>query len=311
MKFRTELTPQPIKPSFLYTDSLLFIGSCFAESIGERFQRFGQLCTINPLGIQYNPVSIKKNIAYFSGKKQLAQKDIFYHNNRYRHWDVHSRICHPSELETKNNLSQAVQEGQNKLQNCQWLCITLGSAHVWEHKGEVVSNCHKKDQREFDRRRLEIKECIDELDEIICFATAANPEINILFTVSPVRYLRDGLIENQQSKSTLLLSVHQMCERYPQKVHYFPAYELFIDDLRDYRFVGPDLAHPSSAAVDYIYKKFLQCAVSTQGLNFLKMGEKIHKLKSHIPDLLDHAALQIQNERIIQAESQRAKLFPR
>lgn len=311
MKFRTELTPQPIKPSLLYTDSLLFIGSCFAENIGERFQRFGQTCTINPLGIQYNPVSIKKNIAYFSGTKQLDQKNIFHHNNRYRHWDVHSRICHPSELETKSNISQAINEGQEKLKHCQWLCITLGSAHVWEHKGEVVSNCHKRDQRDFDRRRLEFKECTDELDEIVCLATAVNPEINILFTVSPVRYLRDGLIENQQSKSTLLLSVHQVCKRYPQQAHYFPTYELFMDDLRDYRFVGPDLAHPSSAAIDYIYNKFLLCAVSTQGLDFLKLGEKIHKLKSHVPDLSDSMDLQTQTNRIFQAEAQRAKKFPR
>lgn len=280
MKFRTELSPDPIQPALQYSDQIMVLGSCFAEHIGHRIARSGMTVMQNPLGIQYNPKSLRQVMAYLCGERPFERSDIFEHMGRFRHWDLHSTLCGHSAQETFEQAQNAITQGHEFLKSAQWLYLTVGSAHAWNRDGRTVANCHKMPSSEFQRVRLSIEECETSLTALVQMARRLNPSLHVVLTVSPVRYKRDGLIESQRSKSTLLLAVDRVCQALTN-VHYFPAYELVIDDLRDYRFMDSDLVHPNGMAIDYIWHKFQQCAVSTSALHSLKAGEKEWKRHQH------------------------------
>ena len=281
MKFRTELSPDPIQPPLQAEDKVMILGSCFAENIGGRLLRGGMAAHLNPLGIQYNPLSLQKVMAYLSGEIGFQRAEIFEHQGKFRHWDLHSKRCGVTRNETEDNATMAIENGRQFLAQSNWLYVTLGSAHVWYREERPVANCHKMPGSEFHRRRLSIDESTDALKQLIQKARRIQPDLHVLLTVSPVRYKRDGLIESQRSKSVLLLSTERVCKAL-QGVHYFPAYELVIDDLRDYRFFERDLVHPSDVAVDYIWEKFQQCAVSSAAISTLRAGERAWRRSQHI-----------------------------
>ena len=281
MKFRTELVPNPIQPPLRVDDRVLVLGSCFAENIGRRLLRGGMMAHLNPLGIQYNPLSLQKVMSYLSGEADFQADEIFEHQGRFRHWDVHSKICGFSLNDTEVRIKTAIENGRQFLAQSNWLYLTLGSAHVWFRGEHPVANCHKMPGSEFQRRRLSFEESVDSLQRLIQQARCIKPDLHVLLTVSPIRYKRDGLIENQRSKSILLLTIERLCGEL-QSVNYFPAYELMIDDLRDYRFYERDLVHPSDVAVDYIWDKFQQCAVSSSAISALRIGEKAWRRQQHI-----------------------------
>lgn len=281
MKFRTEISPDPIQPPLQADDGVMILGSCFAENIGHRLLRGGMAPHLNPLGIQYNPLSLQKVMAYLSGEIEFQSTEIFEHQGKFRHWDVHSKLCGNALNDTESKIKCAIENGRQFLAQSNWLYVTLGSAHVWYRGGRPVANCHKLPNSEFQRRRLSFEESVNALKQLIQKARRIKPDLHVLLTVSPVRYKRDGLIESQRSKSILLLTIERLCDEL-QGVHYFPAYELMIDDLRDYRFFERDLVHPSDVAVDYIWDKFQQCAVSSAAISALRVGEKAWRRQQHI-----------------------------
>ena len=282
IKFRTELVPEAIQPPLQSSDRIMVLGSCFAENIGERLHRGGLAVCQNPLGIQYNPLSLNRVMGYLSGTLSFQIDDIFEHQGRFRHWDIHGKLCGATFEDTARHVTDAIVHAQPFLKEAHWLYLTLGSAHVWYRGDRPVGNCHKMPSADFQRKRLSIDDSVMALQRLIQQARRLNPGLHILMTVSPVRYKRDGFIESQRSKSVLLLAIERLCHT-TENVHYFPAYELIMDDLRDYRFFERDLLHPSDEAVDYIWDKFQQCAVSSAAISSLKEREKAWRRNQHIP----------------------------
>jgi hypothetical protein len=248
MKFRTELSPTPFIGGINLTDSkLLMLGSCFTDEVGARLQADGFDATVNPTGTLYNPLSVARTLRNFASERQYTSDDLFENQRLWRSFDHHSRLADADREMALRKVNEAMRLGRDALFGATHIIITLGTAYVFEHDGEVVCNCHKMPAAEFVRRRLDISEIVRAWQPII---EEFSSEKKFIFTVSPIRHVADGLHGNQLSKATLLLGVEQL------GVEYFPAYEAVIDDLRDYRFFADDMVHPSKLAVDYVYELF-------------------------------------------------------
>lgn len=280
MRFRTEIPPFSLNPLLGPTDGILSLGSCFAERIGERLSVGEHPVEINPLGTLYHPLSLSRALSLFCGSVHLSQEELFYHEGLFRHWDVHTRLCDPERESAWDKIQAAVQRGSRGLRRSRWLYLTLGTAFVWERSGQIVANCHKMPNQQFSRRILSVEECIQSLKLSLADVWSINPDLNVVLTVSPVRYLRDGLIQNQRAKSTLVLAAHSLVDG-DTRVHYFPSYELLLDDLRDYRFFDRDFAHPSEEAIDYIWSRYLDACVDSEYQNQLQRKIKLSCRRNH------------------------------
>ena len=246
MQFRTILRPQKSDVDIDYHHPILTIGSCFAENIGQRLAavRFSTLC--NPWGILYNPISIAKSVNLIVTDYSFTEDDIFEHGGLWHSWQHHGRFSHPDKKVILRGVNESLFKAQNFIKKANRLIITLGSAYVYVLKdtGETVANCHKVPASFFEKKRLSVEEIVDDFSNTINLLKGQSADLQILMTVSPVRYIRDGIVENQKSKAILLLAVEALCEKF-NNVHYFPAYELVMDDLRDYRFYEEDMVHPN------------------------------------------------------------------
>jgi hypothetical protein len=245
--FRSVLPP-PIYPFQLsYSDHFLGIGSCFVEQIGQRLKARKFSSFHNPLGIAFNPYSVALGLARVIHRKEYQPADLFEYQGLWHSFDHHGSFSAPSPAQALAEIESAQKAAQAQFQKASVLILTLGTANVWEHLLEKrsVSNCHKLPRVSFQRRRMELAEIVAALGKALEASLEVHPELKVILTVSPVRYLREGIIENGRSKATLLLATEQLCQAFPQ-VHYFPAYELLMDDLRDYRYYAEDLAHPNT-----------------------------------------------------------------
>ncbi|MBL7703525.1 MAG: GSCFA domain-containing protein [Ferruginibacter sp.] len=283
MEFRLDFTPKPFDIKISHQQKLLLIGSCFTEQIGTKLANHKFTVLDNPNGILFNPVSITKSIASYISNKQYTEASLFYQNECWNSWEHHSRFSHPD----KNICLQAINESQNKahafLKKADWLLITLGSAFVYELDNKaVVANCHKVPTDKFNKRLLTVDEVFTDLQNLIDKAVVFNPELKIIFTISPVRHLRDGFVENNRSKATLIQAVHQLAEK-NNNCFYFPAYELIIDDLRDYRFFAEDMVHPNYAATNYVWEKFMAACIDEPSQQLMKEIAVIVAAKNHKP----------------------------
>ncbi len=282
--FRTTLV-MPVFPFQLHhADQLVCLGSCFAEHIGRRLQSGKFYTELNPFGILYNPVSIAQAIGFLADQRQYAPEDLFLHNECWHSFDHHGAFSGLDAQETAFHINERVKQGGLALRKASTLIITLGSAHVFVLKsnGRIVANCHKLPGSDFDRRRLSVAETIAALSQAIERARQLNPALRVIFTVSPVRHIRDGLVENQRSKATLLLAAADLCSSLPE-VYYFPAYELLTDDLRDYRFYESDLIHPNDMAIDYIWQYFHDACFDENTQNLLRRIHAITSAARHRP----------------------------
>ncbi|HMQ48447.1 MAG TPA: GSCFA domain-containing protein [Saprospiraceae bacterium] len=282
--FRTQLPIQKGQISINYSSRLLGVGSCFAENIGRRMQTLKWQIAINPFGILYNPISISKGLERLLKQQFYTESELFFHQELWHSFDHHSVFSHPSKTHGLQQINERFQESGILLKQMDRLIITLGTAYVFVNKtnGQVVGNCHKVSSSQFDRRRLSVAEVEHSLGEIIPLLKKALPALEVILTVSPVRHIRDGLVENQRSKACLLLAVESLVEQFSY-VHYFPAYELMIDDLRDYRFFEADLIHPNELAIDYIWEHFLETYVSFGDRPLMGEVQKIVQATAHRP----------------------------
>ncbi len=259
MKLQTivEITP-PRKQISYENGRLLFIGSCFTENIGNLATAYKFPMVQNPCGIAYNPISVANTVAFITGNRQLQETDFVLHNDLWHSWQHHGRFSHKDFATLQANCEKEITEGQKHLAKASHIFLTLGTAWVFTHKktAEVVNNCHKVPATEFERQRLELSEVIATLETAIQQIKTVNPEVEIVFTVSPVRHKKDGFHENQVSKAVLLLAISKLKEKYGD-VGYFPAYEIVMDELRDYRFYAEDYCHLNSQGVQYIWERFL------------------------------------------------------
>ncbi len=283
MDFHLEFTPKPFDVKINHQQNLLLIGSCFTEQIGFKLSNHKFSVLDNPNGILFNPVSITKSISSYIDNKQYKESDLFYQNECWNSWEHHSRFSHPDKKMCLEGINGSQTKAHEFLKQADWLLITLGSAFVYElDNKEVVANCHKVPTNKFIKRLLPVEEVFAGLEQMIIRAQAFNPGIKIIFTISPVRHLRDGYVENNRSKATLIQAVHQLIEK-NNNCFYFPAYELIIDDLRDYRFFAEDMVHPNYAATNYVWEKFIAAYIDEPSQQLMKEIAIIVAAKNHKP----------------------------
>jgi len=283
MDFHLEFSPKPFDVKINHQHNLLLIGSCFTEQIGTKLANHKFSVLDNPNGILFNPVSISKSISSYIDNKQYSESDLFYQNECWNSWEHHSRFSHPDKEKCFAGINGSQTKAHQFLKKADWLLITLGSAFVYELENkEVVANCHKVPTDKFVKRLLTAAEVFTDLQTMIGKALAFNPALKIIFTISPVRHLRDGFVENNRSKATLILAVHQLIEN-NSNCFYFPAYELVIDDLRDHRFFAEDMVHPNYAATNYVWEKFIATCIDEASQQLMKEIAVIAAAKNHKP----------------------------
>lgn len=276
--------PQP-PFRFSLPERMLLLGSCFAENIGARLAGNKLDVDINPFGTLYNPASIAAALRRLMHPERLTEADLFCHEGVYHSFTHHSRFSSTSEDECLGNINGRLFASAERLRETGFLAVTLGTAYVYRLKssGEVVANCHKLPERMFDRSMLTVAEIVAEWKALLSALWQQQPELKVLFTVSPIRHWKDGAHGNQLSKATLLLAANELQEAYPKQIAYFPAYEIMMDELRDYRFYADDMLHPSDKAVDYIWQRFTENYLSDDTRGFLKEWAEIQKAINHRP----------------------------
>jgi GSCFA family len=284
MIFRTILPIQKAAFDIDYQTPILSIGSCFTENIGVRLNDLRLPICINPFGIVYNPISMSESINYLMTDKYLTENDIFQYNGLYHSWQHHGRFSSPDKAKILRGVNSEIIQARQILPKAKVLMLTLGTAHVFlENKSyQVVANCHKVPASYFEQKRLSVEEVVENLTYTFDSILRQNIDCQIIITVSPIRHIKDGFIENQRSKATLLLAAEALCHQYAN-VHYFPAYEILMDDLRDYRFYEADMIHPNSQAIDYIWQQFLTTYFSEKTQNIMREVSKLNAMQKHRP----------------------------
>ena len=281
MIFQTEIKIQPLEQAISYGDGLLFLGSCFADEVGALCRGLGFNAMVNPFGVLYNPASIAQSVERLGSGSPFTHKEVisvgegqfctFSHNTAFWQFDEQKL------LETVDNGLEVACE---RFLKAKWIIISLGTSWVFRHKetGLVVSNCHKLPARQFDREFLSVEQSVGCLAKML----QANSNKQFIFTVSPLRHLKDGLHGNQLSKAALLLAVDQVCKQF-DNAHYFPAYEILLDELRDYRFYKEDMVHPTEQTVRYIWERFTDFAIDPKEKPAMKAAAELKQMLQHKP----------------------------
>ena len=284
MQFRTEIPIQ--KSDFLidYHSKLLLLGSCFAENIGDKFSYYKFQATVNPFGIIFNAVSLEKLIRRVVEKNYFTENDIFFHSDLWHCYEVHSELSNPNKdefLENLNNILEVTNQQITELSHCM---ITLGTSWVYRNNSskEIVANCHKVPQKEFTKELLSVQQTEESLQSIVSLIHSINPNVHFVFTVSPVRHIKDGFFENNVSKGNLFSAIHTAVSN-KQTIAYFPSYEIVMDELRDYRFFAEDMLHPNQTAVQYIWEQFSQAYFLSETKLIMTEVEAIQKALLHRP----------------------------
>ncbi|MEH6705068.1 MAG: GSCFA domain-containing protein [Galbibacter orientalis] len=284
MKLQTQIPLKPLENSIDYNAKVFLMGSCFVENIGEKFSYYKFQSLVNSFGIIFHPKAIENLISRIIQQKKFTKEDVFFLNERWHCFEVHSVLSNPSEEIFLNKLNEILEESFSFLKTASHIVFTLGTAWGYENKesANLVANCHKVPQKNFNKVLFNAIEIEASLKIITRLIKEINPEAAIQFTVSPVRHLKDGFIENQRSKAHLITAIHQIIEK-DTSISYFPSYEIMMDELRDYRFYAEDMIHPNKTAINYIWEKFKETAVASSCTNTMKEVEKIQSGLSHRP----------------------------
>lgn len=282
--FRTKLPLVFSNLPIHHQNSIFLIGSCFAEHIGQKLEEWKFDVERNPFGILYNPVSIAQAIERIWQNQAYNKSELFFHLGHWHSYDHHSAFSHPKLEQALDTINRRLDQAHQYLHKANRLLITFGTAWVFNliEDNRIVGNCHKMPGELFQRERLGINEITNHFRPIFEKLKIENENLEIILTVSPVRHIRTGLIENQKSKATLLLAIEALQQEL-NFVHYFPAYELLLDDLRDYRFYEADMIHPNSQAIQYIWEQFQMMHFEEPTKAIGKEVEKIVKASTHRP----------------------------
>lgn len=268
-----------------HTDKLLLVGSCFTEQIGKKLAAHKFDVFENPNGILFNPMSIAKAVMSYANEKLFSEEELFYYNELWASREHHTQFSNIKKVDALKNINESQSAAIDFIKKADWILLTLGSAFVYEWKDilannnyeNVAANCHKIPTDKFNRRLTEPEEIQTILQKMEATVRAINPTVKFIYTISPVRHLREGFVENNRSKAALIQAVHALTN--DTNIFYFPAYELVIDDLRDYRFFAEDLAHPNYAATNYVWKKFVPTVIDEKSQQLM---EKINEVNAAI-----------------------------
>ncbi len=280
MKFRTCIQTDEIQKPVTkidYQSEIGLIGSCFVENISEKLSYYKFSNWHNPHGILFNPLAIEKTLLDITNNKKYDEKALFYENELWHSWHHHSDFSAGSSSEAIANINASIQKTAKSLKNTSHLIFTLGTAWVYHHieTDQIVANCHKIPQKHFIKRILSVDEIVASLQKSIALVTEINPRIQVLFTLSPVRHLNDGMSANSRSKAQLLTAIHNVISK--SDALYFPAYEIVMDDLRDYRFYNSDMVHPNQVAIDYVWELFKETWINSKSHPIMEQVEQIQK----------------------------------
>ena len=290
MEFRTTVKTGENRGWLHNSDSVVLLGSCFSDNIGAKLHGALIHATVNPMGTLYNPMSIARGVRRLIQCRPMAGQELFMQGGVWNSYDFHSRHSMPDKQVTLDRMNARIELGHNALQTAQLLTVTLGTAIVYRLKstGEVVANCHKVPQHEFERKMASVHEMVTELDTMLTQLHEFNPGLRIILTVSPIRHIADGLDTNSLSKASLRVAIHEAITRHRDYCDYFPAYEIMLDDLRDYRFYSSDMVHPSDVAVEYIWQAFQATYLDDHSALAVARCERIHKRLQHRPMSTNH-----------------------
>jgi hypothetical protein len=279
MKFRTEINVPRFADPIDHSTRLFSVGSCFAEAIAGKLGRYKFRVESNPFGVLYNPASIARAIESLAADKIYAPCDLTFNGELWFSYAHHGTFSAAEPREALRKMNKSASGGAVALAGADVVIITFGTAWVWELDGAVVANCHKQPASLFTRRRLSASEIVERFKALLEGPLSGK---RVIFTVSPVRHLKDGFAENSLSKSILRVAVGELVEEHPNVI-YFPAYEIVNDDLRDYRFYGSDLVHPSNEAVDYVWEKFAEATLDERTRALLPRIEAVRRALEHKP----------------------------
>ncbi|MDR1402741.1 MAG: GSCFA domain-containing protein [Tannerellaceae bacterium] len=285
MKFSTQVTiPEPAF-DISYHDKIMLIGSCFAENMGHKLQEAKFTADVNPFGTLYNPLSVALAVKTLLHPAPFSSGDLFEHEGLFHSFAHHSRFSSPAPDESCNRINRQLTASAICLSKATRLLLTFGTAFVYRLKsnGQVVSNCHKLPEKMFCREMASADLIVREWNTALLSLWEQNPDIKILFTVSPIRHWRDGAHTSQLSKATLLLSVDALQKKYPERTGYFPAYEIMMDELRDYRFYADDMLHPSPVAIAYLWECFARRYLTGESQAVIKEWQEIQQALHHKP----------------------------
>ncbi len=283
MELQTRIPLTPSDNPIDYQSKMVLLGSCFVENMGAKLDYFKFQQFQNPFGILFHPLAIENLVQRAIKEETYQEEEIFEQDGIWRCFDAHSDLRAEDSEELLHLLNQRSKDTKSVLETSSHIIITLGTAWVYEHltSEKVVANCHKVPQKEFSKKLLGVTEIESSIDKVVEMIQKVNSNAEIILTISPVRHLKDGFIENQRSKAHLFTALHQIMDGH--NVSYFPSYEIMMDELRDYRFYGKDMVHPNGVAVDYIWKKFKSVWIAPNAYPIMDKVEAIQKGLQHQP----------------------------
>lgn len=282
--FRTDFAIAPLEPAIDSADAMLALGSCFARHMGDRLAAHKLDCLVNPLGTLFQPLAISKVIRMALGDREPDPAGFVDQEDRHMHFDFHSDMRATDPRSLLELLRERLATCGTQLRKSRWLLLTPGTAWVYERKvtGQPVTNCHKVPADRFKKRLLSVKEILADYEQLLSLLQKEVPQLQILLSLSPVRHIKDTIPANSASKAVLRLACHELSSQYAH-VHYFPAYEIMMDDLRDYRFYEADMLHPNTVAIDYIWEKFGGSCLNEKAQNLITEWSGIRQAMAHKP----------------------------
>lgn len=285
MQFTTKIPITPSEHAIEYASRIISLGSCFAENMGAQWDYFKFQHLTNPFGIIFNPVAIEKLIYRAVHKIEFTEKDIFFHNELWHCFEVHSALSQTDPKLLLESLNKKLHHFRVELLAASHMICTYGTAWVYIQKAshEIVANCHKVSQNQFDKEILSVETVFQSMRNTIDLMQQINPTCAFIFTISPVRHIKDGFVENQRSKAHLITALHEIMDNQSGAVNYFPSYEIMMDELRDYRFYDEDLLHPNKIALRYIWERFCESTLAPSTFPIMQEVAQIQKGMAHRP----------------------------
>lgn len=285
MNFTTIVPIAKSKFPIDYQSKIVSFGSCFAENIASKFDYFKFQNFCNPFGILFHPIAIENLISRSVNFELFEEKELFFNNERWHNFDVHSDLSNTDKESLLEEINDLLVTTNKQISEASHIIITYGTSWVYRNKptNKLVANCHKIPQNQFDKELLSVSTIEKSIQNTINLIEKSNPNCTIIFTVSPVRHIKDGFVENQRSKANLIAALHSTFDNLHSTKSYFPSYEIMMDELRDYRFYAEDLLHPNQMAIDYIWERFVASSVADSDLATMNEIESIQRDLSHRP----------------------------
>ncbi|WP_158729648.1 MULTISPECIES: GSCFA domain-containing protein [unclassified Flavobacterium] len=287
MNFTTAIPIPTSKYPIDYNSKIMSIGSCFAVNMAQKMDSFKFQNSCNPFGILFHPLAFEKLLYFAVSEKKFTEEDVFFYNERWHCFDVHSDWSNAGKHELLDNLNAIVTVTKRQIIESTHVIITYGTSWVYRNieSQAIVANCHKVPQKQFQKELLSVTTIQESITKTVGLIHSLNPECKLIFTISPVRHIKDGFVENQRSKANLISALHTVLQVPPSGAEgaYFPSYEIMMDELRDYRFYADDMLHPNALAIDYIWQRFKETTISETAHALMNEVEAIQKSLAHKP----------------------------